>query len=71
MRVQADIRAGINDAAKSPMEIMRATAPEDARTYLDHGASIRENPPLETMPTKCMQLVDIVIAAACSRAPAR
>jgi len=55
----------MEDSAKlSPMDILRATVPEGARTYLEHKAAIMENPELQAVPTKYKLLVGIGVAAA-------
>ena len=54
----------MSDTHKSPMDILRTTAPEGAKTYLDHKASIMENPELQAVPTKYKLLVGIGVAAA-------
>jgi AhpD family alkylhydroperoxidase len=54
----------MSDAAKSPMDILRGAAPEGAKTYLDHKASIMENPELQAVPAKYKLLVGIGVAAA-------
>jgi AhpD family alkylhydroperoxidase len=51
-------------AKPSPMEIMRNTAPEGARIYLEHKAAVMENPELQAVPTKYKLLVGIGVAAA-------
>jgi len=51
-------------AKPSPMEIMRSTAPEGAKIYLEHKAAVMENPELQAVPTKYKLLVGIGVAAA-------
>jgi AhpD family alkylhydroperoxidase len=46
------------------MDVLRAAAPEGARTYLQHKAAIMENPELQEVPTKYKLLVGIGVAAA-------
>ena len=53
----------MSDAAKSPMEIQRAAAPEGAKTYLDHKSAVMENPELQAVPTKYKLLIGIGVAA--------
>lgn len=48
----------------TPMDILRATVPEGAKTYFEHKASIMENPELQAVPTKYKLLVGIGVAAA-------
>ncbi len=47
-----------------PIDILRATVPEGARTYLQHKESIMENPELQAVPMKYKLLVGIAVAAA-------
>jgi len=55
----------MEDSTKpTPMDILRATVPEGAKTYLDHRAAIMENPELQAVPTKYKLLVGIGVAAA-------
>ncbi len=51
-------------ATPTPMDILRSAAPLGAATYLDHKASIMENPELQAVPTKYKLLVGIGVAAA-------
>jgi len=53
-----------DDTKATPMDILRATAPEGAKTYLEHKAAIMENPELQAVPTKYKLLVGIGVAAA-------
>ena len=55
----------MEDSTKpTPMDVLRATVPEGAKTYLDHRAAIMENPDLQAVPTKYKLLVGIGVAAA-------
>ena len=55
----------MTDGSKqTPMDVLRAAAPEGARTYLQHKASIMENHELQAVPTKYKLLVGIGVAAA-------
>jgi len=54
----------MSDPAKSPMDILRAAAPEGAKTYLDHKSAVMENPELQAVPTKYKLLIGIGVAAA-------
>jgi len=54
----------MSDTPESPMDILRAAAPEGAKTYLDHKAAIMENPELQAVPLKYNLLVGIGVAAA-------
>jgi len=53
-----------DDAKRTPMDVLRAAAPEGARTYLQHKAAIMENPELQEVPVKYKLLVGIGVAAA-------
>jgi len=53
-----------DSAAPSPMEILQTASPEGAKTYLEHRASIMENPELQAVPIKYKLLVGIGVAAA-------
>ena len=53
-----------DDPETTPMDILRTTAPEGARTYLEHRAAIMENPELQAVPTKYKLLIGIGVAAA-------
>ena len=53
-----------DDAKPTPMDVLRAAAPEGARTYLEHKAAIMENPELQAVPPKYKLLVGIGVAAA-------
>jgi alkylhydroperoxidase/carboxymuconolactone decarboxylase family protein YurZ len=53
-----------DDPETTPMDILRAAAPEGARTYLEHKAAIMDNPELQAVPTKYKLLVGIGVAAA-------
>jgi|GEM_PF-399823 AhpD family alkylhydroperoxidase len=54
----------MKDNTKTPMDALQAAVPEGARTYLQHKASIMENPELQALPTKYKLLVGIGVAAA-------
>jgi len=51
------------NATPTPMDVLRAAAPLGAKTYLDHKASIMENPELQAVPTKYKLLVGIGVAS--------
>ena len=55
----------MTDGSKqTPMDVLRAAAPEGARTYLQHKASMMENPELQALPPKYKLLVGVGVAAA-------
>ena len=53
-----------NDTKPTPIELLRAVSPEGVRTYMEHRASIMENPQFQTLPFKMKLLVGIGVAAA-------
>ena len=46
------------------MDVLRASSPEGARTYMDHRAATMDNPQLQAVPVKYKLLVGIGVAAA-------
>jgi AhpD family alkylhydroperoxidase len=51
-------------AEKTPIEIMAEVSPLLAKTYLDHRASVMENPELQSLPLKVKLLIGIGVASA-------
>jgi len=51
-------------AEKTPIEIMAEISPLAAKTYLDHRASVMENPELQSLPLKVKLLIGIGVASA-------
>jgi len=51
-------------AEKTPIEIMAEVSPLAAKTYLDHRASVMENPELQSLPLKVKLLIGIGVASA-------
>jgi len=51
-------------AEPNPMDVMRAAAPEGARTYMEHRTAIMDNPKLQAVPSKHKLLIGIGVAAA-------
>jgi AhpD family alkylhydroperoxidase len=47
----------------TPMDILRATSPEGAKTYMDHRAATMDNPALQAVPLKYKLLIGIGVAA--------
>ena len=53
-----------NPTGSSPMDILRAISPEGAKTFMDHRATIMDNPHLQQVPLKYKLLIGIGVAAA-------
>ncbi len=54
----------MSDLSPSPIERLAALSPAAAKTFMDHRASVMDNPDLQELPAKVKWLVGIGVAAA-------
>lgn len=53
----------------TPIDVLRSVSPEGATSFMDHRATVMDNPQLQAIPTKDKFLVGIAVAAALQSSP--
>ena len=53
----------------TPIDVLRSVSPEGATSFMDHRATVMDNPQLQAIPTTDKFLVGIAVAAALQSSP--
>ena len=56
-------------SSPTPIDTLRSVSPEGATSFMEHRATIMDNPQLQAMPAKDKLLVGIAVAAALQSTP--
>lgn len=51
-------------SSPTPIDVLRSVSPEGATSFMDHRATVMNNPQLQAMPAKDKLLVGVAVAAA-------
>lgn len=53
----------------TPIDVLRAVSPEGATSFINHRATVMDNPQLQAVPAKDKLLIGIAVAAALQSSP--